>query len=37
MKSAGPLFGHNGVSVFRTQMIKGFGGILGILVMCKDL
>ena len=30
-------FCHNGVSVFRTQMIKGFGGILGILVICKDL
>lgn len=28
---------HNGECVFRMQMIKGFGGILGILVSCKDL
>ena len=30
-------FCHNGECVFRMQMIKGFGGILGILVSCKDL
>ena len=36
-QSAFPLFDHNGENVFRMQMIKGFGGILGILVSCKDL
>lgn len=33
----GSPFCHNGENVFRTQMMKGFGGILGILVICKDL
>ena len=34
-KSALPLFVTT-ENAFRTQMIKGFGGILGILVICKD-